>query len=242
LQGSPAADPRDPRGRKGHRREADPAGRAGRQPGRGAAARRLTVPGHGACDAPFAVVSRTPATLPAGVRPLLPRNGDRMNIKRIATPALLALAIAGLAACGDRNRDGEMDAGVPDTSAADPAAQPPGATVDPAMGDDQATSPAEASALGVLNAINEHEIAAGEQALAKGVTGATADYARLMIDQHTQNRTQTSALGPDEQSQDAQAQRQKGEQERDTLDDLDGEAYRKAYVDAMVKGHTEALE
>ncbi|WP_125077236.1 DUF4142 domain-containing protein [Pseudoxanthomonas sp. SGT-18] len=165
-----------------------------------------------------------------------------MNIKRIATPALLALAIAGLAACGDRNRDGEMDAGVPDTSAADPAAQPPGATVDPAMGDDQATSPAEASALGVLNAINEHEIAAGEQALAKGVTGATADYARLMIDQHTQNRTQTSALGPDEQSQDAQAQRQKGEQERDTLDDLDGEAYRKAYVDAMVKGHTEALE
>lgn len=165
-----------------------------------------------------------------------------MNIKRIATPALLALAIAGLAACGDRNRDGEMDAGVPDTSAADPAAQPPGATVDPAMGDDQATSPAEASALGVLNAINEHEIVAGEQALAKGVTGATADYARLMIDQHTQNRTQTSALGPDEQSQDAQAQRQKGEQERDTLDDLDGEAYRKAYVDAMVKGHTEALE
>ncbi|RRN55767.1 DUF4142 domain-containing protein [Pseudoxanthomonas sp. SGNA-20] len=165
-----------------------------------------------------------------------------MNIKRIATPALLALAIAGLAACGDRNRDGEMDPGVPDTSAADPAAQPPGATVDPAMGDDQATSPAEASALGVLNAINEHEIAAGEQALAKGVTGATADYARLMIDQHTQNRTQTSALGPDEQSQDAQAQRQKGEQERDTLDDLDGEAYRKAYVDAMVKGHTEALE
>ncbi|KAF1705589.1 DUF4142 domain-containing protein [Pseudoxanthomonas suwonensis] len=162
------------------------------------------------------------------------------NIKRIATPALLALAIAGLTACGQDRNDADTAPGVPDTSAADPAAQPPGAT-DPAFGDSQAT-PEEAAALGALNAINEHEIAAGEQALAKGVTGVTADYARLMIDQHTQNRTQTSAFGPDEQAQDAQAQRQKGEQERATLDQLDGEAYRKAYVDAMVKGHTEALE
>src|SRR5690606_8287265 len=234
LQGGPAADPRDPRGREGHRREADPARGAGRQPARRAAARCcLTLP-------PATALAMLPSPWPA--RRPLPRHGawpfslhgEHMNdIERIATPALLALAIAGLTACGQDRNDADMAPGVPDTSAADPAAQPPGAT-DPAFGDSQAT-PEEAAALGVLNAINEHEIAAGEQALAKGDTGATADHARLMIDQHTQNRTQTSAFGPDEQAQDAQAQRQKGEQERATLDQLDGEAYRKAYVDAMVK-------
>lgn len=163
------------------------------------------------------------------------------HIKRIATPALLAIAIAGLTACGNNDRnDADMDPAVTDTTA-DTAAQT-GTGMDPALGDNNNTAnPDEAAALGVLNAINEHEIATSEQALAKGVTGPVADYARMMIDQHGQNRTQTSALGPDADAQDAQAQRQKAEQERSTLDQLEGEAYSKAYVDAMVKGHTEAL-
>jgi len=164
------------------------------------------------------------------------------HIKRIATPALLAIAIAGLTACGNNDRnDADVDPAVTDTTA-DTAAQT-GTGMDPALGDNNnnTANPDEAAALGVLNAINEHEIATSEQALAKGVTGPVADYARMMIDQHGQNRTQTSALGPDADAQDAQAQRQKAEQERSTLDQLEGEAYSKAYVDAMVKGHTEAL-
>lgn len=169
-----------------------------------------------------------------------------MNIRRIATPTLLAIALAGLTACGP-DRDAGNDPGDPNLSTADPAAQPPGATMDPAapgtVGDPGTAdaSQGEAAALGVLNAINEHEIAAGEQALAKGVTGEVADYARLMIDQHSENRTRTSALGADAQAADAQAQRRKGEQELATLDQQEGEAYRKAYVEAMVKGHSDAL-
>lgn len=164
------------------------------------------------------------------------------HIKRIATPALLAIAIAGLTACGNNDRnDADVDPAVTDTTA-DTAAQT-GTGMDPALGDNNnnTANPDEAAALGVLNAINEHEIATSEQALAKGVTGPVADYARMMIDQHGQNRTQTSALGPDADAQDAQAQRQKAEQERSTLDQLEGEAYSKAYVDAMVKGHQDAL-
>src|SRR5690606_2105458 len=162
------------------------------------------------------------------------------HIKRIATPALLALAIAGLTACGNDDRNADMDPAVTDTTA-DTAAQT-GTGMDPALGDNNNTAnPDEAAALGVLNAINEHEIATSEQALAKGVTGPVADYARMMIDQHGQNRTQTSALGADADAQDAQAQRQQAEQERATLDQLEGEAYSKAYVDAMVKGHGDAL-
>ncbi len=170
-----------------------------------------------------------------------------MNIRRIATPTLLALALAGLTACGDRNDANDMnDPATPATSSADPAAQPPGATMDPAAGTAgdtaaQTASQGESAALGMLNAINAHEIAAGEQALAKGVSGEVADYARMMIDQHTENRTRTSALGADDQAQEAQAQRQKGEQELASLDQQQGEAYSKAYIDAMVKGHTEAL-
>lgn len=163
------------------------------------------------------------------------------HIKRIATPALLAIAIASLTACGNNDRnDADMDPAVTDTTA-DTAAQT-GTGMDPALGDNNNTAnPDEAAALGVLNAINEHEIATSEQALAKGVTGPVADYARMMIDQHGQNRTQTSALGADADAQDAQAQRQQAEQERATLDQLEGEAYSKAYVDAMVKGHSDAL-
>lgn len=159
-------------------------------------------------------------------------------MNHIATPALLALAIAGLTACGNDDRNADMDPAVTDTTA-DTAAQP-GAT-DPAFGHNNTANPDESAALGVLNAINEHEIATSEQALAKGVTGPVADYARMMIDQHGQNRTQTSALGADADAQDAQAQRQQAEQERSTLDQLEGEAYSKAYVDAMVKGHGDAL-
>lgn len=112
-----------------------------------------------------------------------------------------------------------------------------------AAGDPQnmASAPAEKSALGVLNAINEHEIAAGRQALDKGVSGPVAQYAQMMIDQHSENRTKTSAMGPDASAADATAQRRKGEAELKALDAKQADAYSKAYVDAMVKGHTEAL-
>lgn len=179
-----------------------------------------------------------------------------MNIRRIATPTLLAIALAGLTACNgqDRNDVNDVnDPANPATSTADPAAQPPGATVDPAMGGDPALSGAtgdagmqgavqdEAAALGVLNAINEHEIAASEQALAKNVSGEVADYARMMIEQHTENRTRTTALGANADAAPAQAKRQQGEQQLSTLDQQQGDAYSRAYVDAMVKGHGEAL-
>src|SRR5690606_2972605 len=56
-------------------------------------------------------------------------HGEHMKkIKRIATPALLALAIAGLTAGGQARNDADMAPGVPDAPAADPAARPPGAT------------------------------------------------------------------------------------------------------------------
>lgn len=164
--------------------------------------------------------------------------------------AALSLALL-LAACGDRQPDA-------DRAAADPVPATDPTMADASVGTDSDTvsdnpdvqadgtamsgsAPAERAALGVLNAINDHEIAAGQQALKKGVKGDIADYARMMIDQHTENRGKTTSLYPDAAAADAQAQQQKGESELSALEAKSGEDYSRAYVDAMVKGHTEAL-
>jgi putative membrane protein len=166
-------------------------------------------------------------------------------------PLLLTAGLMSTAGC-DRDRDQNETVPATDTSAAagtvDPTMPEPGTTdsttaanADTATMDAGQGTPAERSALGVLNAINDHEIAAGRQALAKGVQGEVAAYAQMMIDQHTENRQKTSSFNPDASSAEANAQRSKGEQELATLDAKTGDAYARAYIDAMVKGHTEAL-
>lgn len=163
--------------------------------------------------------------------------------------AALSFALL-LAACGDRQPDADRAAADP-VPATDPTMADAGQTDGDTTSDSpdvqadgtvtSGSAPAERTALGVLNAINDHEIAAGQQALKKGVKGDIADYARMMIDQHTENRSKTTSLNPDAAAADAQAQQQKGEAELAALEAKSGEDYSRAYVDAMVKGHTEAL-
>lgn len=153
------------------------------------------------------------------------------------SPFLLPIAlVAALAACQDRDdrAGGAMDS--PAVDGADMAPQSPPA----ATGADATVE--ERGALGVLNAINAHEIAAAEQALSKGVSGDVADYARMMQTSHAQNREQTTALGADDDHARAQAQRDKGQAERQALDGREGDDYARAYIDAMVTGHAQALE
>ncbi len=152
------------------------------------------------------------------------------------TPLLLPIAlVAALAACQDRDgRDADAAVDATPVNGADMAAQVPPS--------DAGTTAEERGALGVLNAINAHEIAAAEQALSKGVSGEVADYARMMQTSHTQNREQTTALGADDSHADAQAQRSKGEAERQALQAHEGAEYARAYIEAMVAGHAQALE
>lgn len=160
---------------------------------------------------------------------------------------VLAIACAAtLALTGCRN---EPDAPTVDNGSTEVAAVPMDRAAADATGSMEGTmsAPADATAaesasLGVLNAINDHEIAAGKQALSKGVTGDVAKYAQMMIDQHTKNRTETSTLGADADASDAQAQRQTGEQELASLDTKTGPDYTSAYVAAMSKGHADALQ
>lgn len=150
----------------------------------------------------------------------------------LATAIIAALA---LSAC--RNDDADnMDVPVVDNTAT-PAEAPPTADTSPPA----AAALDEKAALGLLNAINDHEIAAGRQAEGKGVTGEVAEFAALMIKEHSENREKTLALAPNDAHPEVAAQREKGEGELGTLAEQSGDAYAKAFMQAMVKGHTEAL-
>ena len=99
----------------------------------------------------------------------------------------------------------------------------------------------ERAALGILNVINDFEIAAGQQALAKHVGGDVAKYAQMMIDQHARSRTMTNALDPDGYTAEAEARREAWKRELDALDSADEDDYASTYISAMVRGHADAL-
>jgi predicted outer membrane protein len=105
-----------------------------------------------------------------------------------------------------------------------------------------AGSTSQADALAMLAALDEHEIAAAEQALSKKVTGKVLDFAQMMKTEHSKNLTDTTKLGAANSTAAAvTAMKEKGEADLRALDANSGAAYEKAYMDAMVKGHTDAL-
>lgn len=155
---------------------------------------------------------------------------------------LLPLSIAcalSLAACTDRNRE-VADDGMPasaTTAAATPATQSsPQETPMPVAG-----QRADGFALALLAAIDRHEIDAARQAKEKHVTGDVLAYARMVETEHDANLAQTQALGPATSDPEIDSMQAKGKAEIDALSTKSGAAYAKAYIDAMVKGHEEAL-
>jgi putative membrane protein len=170
----------------------------------------------------------------------------------VALPALM------LVACGDR-REQEDDTAptaadqtaTSGTAATDAAGRDTAATDQSAM--PEVTSPADAGAtpatgpvmqqeaLGLLAAANEHEVAAADQAIAKKVTGDVLAFANMMKTDHGKNLAETSALGGTSEGTKIAELRSKGEAELAALDAKSGTEYEQAYIDAMVKGHTEVL-
>lgn len=100
----------------------------------------------------------------------------------------------------------------------------------------------QADALGVLSAVNQSEIAAGQLAQRKVTSGPVHDYAVRMVKEHTDNEQKTKAMSPNEAAADAQLQKKKGQAELAKLQPMEGDAFKKAYVAAMVKDHGEALK
>ena len=162
----------------------------------------------------------------------------------LVLPALL------LSACGDRRAKEDDASPTPSdevVAPADPAKPEVAATPGPTDVDDTTAAPpgtattTQGVALGLLIAANEHEVAAAEQAIAKKVTGDVLAFANMMKTDHGKNLADTRALGGAIESADVTAMKSKGAADLAALGTQSGTAYEQAYIDAMVKGHTDVL-
>jgi putative membrane protein len=105
---------------------------------------------------------------------------------------------------------------------------------------------ADAEALALLTAIDDHEVQAGQAAEKRKVRDAVRDYARMMQTEHgkhledTRGVARTAGLTLTETDK-VKAQREQGAQKLRELEALPDETFERGYIDAMVEGHEEAL-
>jgi predicted outer membrane protein len=130
-------------------------------------------------------------------------------------------------------------AAAPMNPGADPNAADSNAT--PAMNADGAPATDDSLALGLLAVVDDHEIQAAQQALSKQVSAPVAAYARMMEKAHTDNLVATKGFGALADTPEVQSMKEKAASDLAELGKQSGKAYETAYVDAMVKGHTDAL-
>lgn len=105
----------------------------------------------------------------------------------------------------------------------------------------------DAEALAWLMVIDKHEIELGKLALAEQVVPAVKEYAELMIKDHTENLQQTEKLASQLNEKPKMTTAVKnlkasGNKEMKVLKKLKGKEFEKAYISAMVNGHTEAVQ
>lgn len=181
-----------------------------------------------------------------------------MTTKTPLALAVAALVLLGTAGC---NRNQDANGGTNNTPAAstDTAANDATAAGTTANGAPTAVAPtdnpantgagampSQPEALALLNVVNDHEVKTAEQAKSKKVTGDVAAYADQMKAEHTKNMADTKALldkngGAPADTPAITEMKSKGDAETQQLAALDGDAYAKAYIDAMVADHTDAL-
>lgn len=137
----------------------------------------------------------------------------------------------------------EPDGEVKGASVLDPIAAGPSAKAKPA------SKPAgpDAEILGVLMAVNTNEVVAAMEAAKKKLSEPIAAYAKMLHIEHGKNAADTMKVGQKIEvapleTEKTNALRVKGAGELAALVPLDDEAFGKAYLAAMVKGHTEVLQ
>lgn len=126
----------------------------------------------------------------------------------------------------------------------------PGAPVRPGSPLSQKTikgSSSDGEVLGTVIAIDLNEIVAATVASKKKVSLQVTDYAKMLHEQHGQNADQTMKLGQKINvtplaTPEVDALRVKAAGELAKIVPLDGEEFSRAFLTAMVKGHTEVLK
>jgi len=160
----------------------------------------------------------------------------------------MAIAMTLFAVTGCKRNDDEKAAAevarteAPTTPATPPADTTPTATEAPVPATSTAAAAlTQAQAVTLVGAVDKHEIQAAEQARGKKVRRDVLDFANLLHTEHSKNLEAGQKLGATETSPELTAMEEKGRAGLAELDTKTGNDYEKAYVDAMVKGHEEAL-
>ena len=101
--------------------------------------------------------------------------------------------------------------------------------------------------INIMMTVDKGEIAAAEEATKRQVSPAVDLYAKYLIQQHQKNLEKltqlTQQLGIEPKESDlSNSMIANGHQGLKALDELQGKAFDKAFVDAMVKDHQEGLQ
>lgn len=153
---------------------------------------------------------------------------------RKSSLAIATLMLAAVSAC-DRHAAAPVGNPAAPTTTAAPAA----AVLTPA---DQA----QVQALAFIVAIDEQEVAAGEQARGKKIDPRIRAYADLLHEEHSANLDQTHALADAarlllKDDADVMALRSRGQADLERMAALDDDEYAQAYLAAMADGHADTL-
>lgn len=114
------------------------------------------------------------------------------------------------------------------------------------MSANEKNSAGDAEVLGFIVALNDNEIGAAAEAQNKNVNPEVTAYAKMLHQAHGQNQADTMKLGQKIKTTPIETTavdqfRVKGAGELATLVALEGEKFGGAYIQAMVKGHQEAI-
>ncbi len=110
--------------------------------------------------------------------------------------------------------------------------------------DDKAGTDAEA--LAWVMQVDNNEINAAQEAQKKKISQPVMDYAKMLEKEHSDNLQKTKDMSQSMNEMPAETQsvedlKAKGNDMLSSLSSMDGMDFERNYIDAMVKGHTEAL-
>lgn len=110
---------------------------------------------------------------------------------------------------------------------------------------EKATS-SDSEIIAFMIVLNKNEIAAADLTKQKTVNKDIRNYADLMLKEHEKNLNDTEKLSKKQNIEPVDTKmvislKDKGKKEMNTLTPLTNQAYETAYIDAMVKGHADAL-
>lgn len=145
-----------------------------------------------------------------------------------------------------KNKPAMGASSAPGSPATTPSASPSAAPGQAQQGAQTAQPLTDGQILGVVNAVDEHEIDAANKAMKKKLSTEVGAFAKMLKEQHTMNKETTKKLAKAQKlkaasSPVADSLRAKGKASEKAMAGKSGAEYEKAYVDAMVDGHTEVL-